>query len=78
MHLDTLQLRNQLPLIPQTSGDQEIVLRRLESHSDIGAVHRLREEIDLSVHAQLNPSFYSDEKKEMTLACQSHSSRTVN
>jgi hypothetical protein len=79
MLLDTFQVRNQLPFIPPPPlGAQEIVLRHLEAASDVGAVQHLREEIDLSVHAQLNPFFYSDEKKETTLDFQWRSNRMVN
>lgn len=78
MLLDTYQVRNQLPFIPPSFGSQEIVLRHLDAASDVGAVQRLRQEIDLSVHAQLNPFFHSDEKKETTSDFQWRSNRTVN
>jgi hypothetical protein len=66
MLLETFQVRDALPFMPPPLVAPEVVLRHLKDSSEIGAVQRLRQEIDLAVHARLNPFFHTDEKKETT------------
>jgi hypothetical protein len=67
MMLDTSQVRDYLPAMPPPLAAQEIVLRHLKGSSEIAAVRRLRQEIDLAVHTRLNPHFHIEEKKETIL-----------
>ncbi|WP_156992258.1 hypothetical protein [Paraburkholderia oxyphila] len=78
MLLETFQVRNPLPAMPPPLAAQELVLRHLSSSSEIRAVQRLRQEIDLAVHARLNPHFYTDEKKETTSEFPSRSNWTAS
>jgi hypothetical protein len=54
-----------VPRAPITITAQDIVLRHLQTPSDIEAVQHLREGIDLSVHAA-DSNFMRLEKKETT------------
>jgi hypothetical protein len=64
MLLEAFQVRDPLPFMPPPLVAQEVVVRHLKTSSEIRAVQRLRQEIDLAVHARLNPNFHTDEKKE--------------
>lgn len=78
MLLDVFQARDTMPAMPVPLAVDEIVVRRLHGSAEIGAVQRLRQEIDLAVHARLNPYFHLDEKKETRLEFPSHSNWTIN
>lgn len=67
MLLDTLKIRDHRSAVQTPSATREVVLRHLKNSSDIGTVQDLRGEIDLAIHAQTNPYFYLEEKKETKL-----------
>jgi hypothetical protein len=76
---DALQLREHVLDIPVSlPAIQEVTLRHLEDPASNGAVQRLRQEIDLAVHARLNPHFHLEEKKETKSEFPSPSSGMVN
>lgn len=76
---DALQLREHVSVMPVSlPAIHEVTLRHLEDPAGNSAVQRLRQEIDLEVHARLNPYFHLEEKKETKSEFLSPSSGMVN
>jgi hypothetical protein len=78
MMSDAFQQREDISAMPISLSDvQQISLRHLKDPAGDSVVQRLRQEIDLAVHARMNPYFHLEEKKETKSAFRSPSSSMV-
>jgi hypothetical protein len=79
MMSDAFQQRAEIPAMPVSLSDvQQITLRHLKDPAGDSGVQRLRQEIDLAVHARLNPYFHLEEKKETKSVFRSPSSSMID